>query len=465
MKRVLLKRSQRFIIWLGLLPLLLAFMAYRTSRAHIESVQATLSTDEFIRRLDELFSTMQDAETGQRGFLLTGDERYLGPFADANSLIGRKFSEVESLAHKDGVSEQQIENLRNLVNRKMGELRATVDLRRKGGLREALTLVNTDQGQLTMTAIRNLIGDMKTQQVGAFQQRWKRQQQSQWALEAVLAIGIVIGFLLLSLAYRFNSLYAHERDEVEREIRNLNNTLELRVNERTAELEARTKELEKRTAELQRSNSDLMQFAYVASHDLQEPLRMVGSYMGLLARRYQGKLDETADRYIQFAVDGANRMQTLIHDLLTYSRAGTQALEKKEVSFEDILQAALKNLDVAIRESSAKIDYENLPLVLADETKLVQVMQNLIGNAIKFRKPGVAPQIQITSRQTGDEWMFAVTDNGIGFESRYNERIFEVFQRLHGMGSYPGNGIGLAICRRIIEHHGGQLWADSEPDV
>lgn len=192
---------------------------------------------------------------------------------------------------------------------------------------------------------------------------------------------------------------------------------------------------------------------------------MVGSYMGLLSKRYGGQLDETADKYIQFAVDGANRMQALIHDLLSYARAGTQAIDKTPIPAEGIVERALTNLEMAIQESSAVVHYGNLPEIEADETKLTQVMQNLIGNAIKFRRPDRPPEIFVTANQEGAEWVFEVADNGIGFESKYSDRIFQVFQRLHGVGKYPGNGIGLAICRRIVEHHGGRLWAESQPGV
>lgn len=190
---------------------------------------------------------------------------------------------------------------------------------------------------------------------------------------------------------------------------------------------------------------------------------MVSSYMGLLARRYEGKLDETANKYIGFAIDGANRMQTLISDLLLYSRAGTQAVSKHLISFEDVLRKALDNLSIAIRENAAVVRHGDLPQIEADETKLIQVMQNLVGNAIKFRRSGIPPEITISASRNGDEWLFTVADNGIGFDPKYHDKIFQVFQRLHGIGMYPGNGIGLAISRRIVEHHGGRLWARSEP--
>lgn len=213
--------------------------------------------------------------------------------------------------------------------------------------------------------------------------------------------------------------------------------------------------------ELARSNRELEQFAYVASHDLQEPLRMVSSYVSLLGRRYSGQLDERADKYIHFAVDGANRMQRLITDLLAYSRVGTRGAEMAEVAIVDVVQQALANLEIAIRESDAEIVHSDLPHVIGDSSQLGQLFQNIIGNALKFKMER-RPRVEIEAERTDDHWTFCVRDNGIGFDQRYADRIFGVFKRLHRNSDIPGTGIGLAICQRIIDRHGGRIWAESE---
>ena len=223
-------------------------------------------------------------------------------------------------------------------------------------------------------------------------------------------------------------------------------------------------DLAKKVEELARSNRELEQFAYVASHDLQEPLRMVAAYTQLLAERYKGKLDEPADKYIHYAVDGAKRMQTLVQDLLVFSRVGRLNSENRDTDCNVAVEIAIANLQVAIRESDTHITHDYLPVVLVNPTQLAQVFQNLIGNAIKFRGPK-APQIQITVEKQPDEWLFSVTDNGIGIAPEYCQGIFVIFKRLHTRTEYPGNGIGLAICRKIIEQYGGRIWVTSQEGV
>jgi PAS domain S-box-containing protein len=216
--------------------------------------------------------------------------------------------------------------------------------------------------------------------------------------------------------------------------------------------------------ELNRSNEELGQFAYIASHDLQEPLRMVASYTQLLSRRYAGKLDSDADEFIAFAVDGATRMQRLIQDLLAYSRVGTKGKDLLSTSSEDALKHALSNLRGAIEESGAVVTHDPLPEVLADEMQLVQLFQNLVGNAIKYQKPGI-PKIHVAALNGGKQYRFSVQDNGLGIDPQYFERIFGMFQRLHKREEFAGTGIGLAICKKIVERHGGQISVESQPGI
>ena len=219
-------------------------------------------------------------------------------------------------------------------------------------------------------------------------------------------------------------------------------------------------DLAKKMDELARSNAELEQFAYVASHDLQEPLRMVANYTQLLAERYRGKLDEQADKYIYYAVDGATRMQLMIQDLLAFSRAGRQENNVHSVDCKALVEQALKNLSAAIEESGAVVNYDELPKVMANSIQITQLFQNLIGNAIKFHG-GDKPVVTISAEESSGEWIFSVADNGIGIAAEHFEVIFAIFQRLHTRTEYSGNGIGLAICRKIVERHGGRMWVES----
>lgn len=227
------------------------------------------------------------------------------------------------------------------------------------------------------------------------------------------------------------------------------------------QLKAYQEELKEKVEALARSNRELEQFAYVASHDLREPLRMISSYVQLLARRYQGQLDAEAHEFIGFAVDGVNRMQQLIEDLLAYSRVDTQGKPFEPVGCETVLEQALTNLQSAIEASGAAITHDPLPTVSGDNIQLIQLFQNLIGNAIKFCSDQ-PPEIHIGAASHNHEWLFWVRDNGIGLEPQYARRIFVIFQRLHNREEYPGTGIGLAICQKIVQRHGGRIWVESE---
>jgi signal transduction histidine kinase len=258
---------------------------------------------------------------------------------------------------------------------------------------------------------------------------------------ALIVLGVVISFAF------YIEADITEQKRTEKELRMHRDHLEELVKERTAELE--------------RSNAELGQFVYVASHDLQEPLRMVASYLQLVDTRYREKLDDDGREFIGFAVDGAKRMQLLINDLLSYSRVGKKGQPLQPAGCEQALQMAMRNLEVAIRESGVQITHDPLPTVMGDATQLEQLFQNLLGNAMKFRRDE-PPKIHVGAEQKDGCWCLSVRDNGIGIEAQYFDRIFVVFQRLHSRSVYPGTGIGLAICKKIVERHGGAIWVESE---
>jgi hypothetical protein len=280
-------------------------------------------------------------------------------------------------------------------------------------------------------------------------------ESSSQRARAIIVTGEGMGFVLLFVAGLVIRQEMKRRASAEEETQRLNADLERRVAERTEELASRAKDLE-------RSNTELQQFAYVASHDLQEPLRTISSFTQLLAKRYSDKLDDKAKEFINFAVDGCKRMQTLINDLLAFSRVGTHGQSLEAVGCNGALDRVLKSLKVAIEESGAQITRDSLPVVLADEMQLCQLFQNLIGNAIKFRGTEV-PRIHISAEKNGASWKIEVRDNGIGIAAEHADRIFVIFQRLHTKTQYPGTGIGLAICKKIAERHGGRIWVEPNP--
>ena len=235
---------------------------------------------------------------------------------------------------------------------------------------------------------------------------------------------------------------------------------ELRVQERIVELAASEALLRSKVMQLERSNEELQQFAYVCSHDLQEPLRVISNYTQLLSKRYHRQLDEKADLFIGFAVDASKRMQDLINDLLAYSRLQTRERKFSPVDCNNVVQMALANLEILMTETGATVDYDSLPTIEGDQSQLLQLFQNLVGNALKFRSKE-AVLIKISAQQKDNAWLFAVHDNGIGIEMQFEDRIFLIFQRLHTKEEYSGSGIGLAVCKKIVLRHGGRIWVES----
>jgi signal transduction histidine kinase len=432
----------------------------------------------------QLYSALLNQETGVRGYALTGQTAFLSPYTDGYA--------AEKVASK------QLQRLTpQLPAASAAELQATLTQARDWRTRYAQPTIKQiqasgkpvvspdilagkaefDELRVKFAAFQAAVSSTRTQALASLD------DASDELHVALLAIAIGFAFVVAGLALVLRNTairpvhrlaaearrvadgdFAHEVGQTgPREIRALAadvNTMRLRILRELATVQAANEALAEHAAELQRSNAELEQFAYVASHDLQEPLRKVTSFCQLLQRRYGGQLDERADQYIEFAVDGAKRMQVLINDLLAFSRAGRSAEELGPVACDAALATATANLSTQIAEAGAVIEAGPLPVVRAQLTLMSVVFQNLIGNALKFTGDQ-PPRIVITAERDGAFWSFSVTDNGIGIEPQYADRVFLIFQRLHERAAYPGTGIGLAMCRKIIDYFGGRIWLDT----
>jgi signal transduction histidine kinase len=419
----------------------------------------------------DLKVALLNIETGYRGYALTGLGNFLEPYNSglrSATLALNRIRQYNAFPTETAVLEADVADYTAWAAATLKQVRV------RGGLPLDLQRSLFEEGKTRFDRLRDKLNAFTDQSLAFFDQNRIQVVNGldllsvlPWSALALILVGAIVvrvGLqrLILSPLNRLESatsglangqsvtrLTVNSSDEIGRLTETFNQT--------AAALEQRTKEWE-------RSNRELEQFAYVASHDLQEPLRMVSSYAQLLQKRYKGQLDERADTYIHYAVDGANRMQALIQDLLQYSRAGSRQAPLVAVDAGAVVADALRNLEVAIRESGARVQVGALPKVAADRGQLLQVFQNLIGNALKFRRDGVQHLVEVSATKDGEMWRFCVADNGIGIQAEYFERIFVIFQRLHAREEFAGSGIGLAICQRIIERHGGRIWLESEPD-
>ncbi|WP_168220977.1 CHASE3 domain-containing protein [Actinomadura sp. WMMA1423] len=439
---------------------------------------------------------MLNQETGVRGYALTGDRQFLRPYTDGLA------TEQESLAR-----------LRRLLADEP-ELRADLDATQRtiGVWRRDYGTVVIDQvgeqgpgGGAATTTARGKPAFDAVRATWAIQNRHLAEVRAEsradlrhtravrdWTLTSLFIALLATAVLLAALLHyavdrplrmlRTASRRVAEGDFTHvigahgpADVRDVAHAVEAmrgritmaleRSTERERLLQSQTAELDAQTVELRRSNAELEQFAYVASHDLQEPLRKVASFCQLLERRCGDQLDERGHQYIAFAVDGAKRMQVLINDLLTFSRVGRLHQHQRTLSLSDPLDQALANLDGAVTEAGARVDRpDDLPEVTADPTLMVMLWQNLLGNAVKFRSPDRDAVVRVTCEREDGFWHLTVTDNGIGIPGEYADKIFVIFQRLHSREAYAGTGIGLALCKKIVEYHGGRIWLDPDLD-
>jgi signal transduction histidine kinase len=431
----------------------------------------------------QLEAALLNQETGIRGYALSGQQVFLRPYPLGLAGQRQAVRRLHQVLAGDPRAEAEVTRVLSAASDwrtgyaipVMRAVQATGKVPASPG--PARGKADFDSIRASLTALQRNISTERAQAL-------TRLGDAADTLDAAfigIAVGLLLIVILLTIGVRRTTIvplarlaadarqvadgdFGHELSQSgPREVRDLGadvDSMRERILSELSAVRGANTSLEQRSHDLQRSNSELEQFAYVASHDLQEPLRKVASFCQLLQRRYGGQLDEKADQYIEYAVDGAKRMQMLINDLLAFSRVGRVEQQRVPVPAADLLAQAEANLATAIRRSRAEITAGELPTVRAEPTLLTAVFQNLLSNAIKFRGER-APRVFVTAERDGDYWVFAVADNGIGISAEYAERIFVIFQRLHDKSTYPGTGIGLAMTRKIIEYHGGRIWLDT----
>jgi signal transduction histidine kinase len=471
--------------------------------ALIEDDRAVSHSRDVRRTMADLMSALKDAETGQRGYIISDRKDYLEPFHSAERLIPEYLNRLHELTADDEYYPVQFEILRGLIEKQLALLRWIIDIHQEGGEDASRVEIRKGDGKKLMDRIRAQIDAMEGHEQQILVKRSEtRHVQYQSAVSSAL-LGGVITVLMVALSLGLVRIELGRRQKAEAATRQAllllaeeqkikSEDLARMVKIRTAEFESANvllrEEIAERTraearaqaatAELQRSNEELEKFAYVASHDLQEPLRKIQAFGDRLAKRFRDSLGPDGGEYVDRMQAAATRMRTLINDLLTFSRVTTKGQPFLEVDLNTLVGEVLDDLAERIEQTAAHVDVDQLPNVNADALQMRQLFQNLIGNALKFQRPDIPPAITIRAASwnqlpakadppapPGAGHRITVVDNGIGFDQSFAERIFELFQRLHGRGEYEGTGIGLAICRKIVQRHGGTITARSQEGV
>jgi signal transduction histidine kinase len=413
----------------------------------------TIHTHKVIEELKDSLSGLQDVETGERGYLVTGIERFLEPYNWGKFAVFKHLDTVQTLTTDNLEEQKNVQSASKLARSKIAISEANITAKQKG----VVVLKDVDNGKTVMDAYRVQIANMISIENYLLAERTAEFQHTQAMVSALTGILSILILGLLSWVYKITSKAIEDEKVRVKELNTFNVGLQNEIEHRIKTEKA----LKEATVKLTSSNTDLQQFAYVASHDLQEPLRAVSGFLTLIMSKHKGKLDPETESWINHAVEGSQRMRSLINDLLVYARVESRGKALAEIDCNAALTLAKKDLAVVLEETEAEIISDNLPRVLGDVGQLGQLLQNLIGNAVKFRG-SKKPIVKITVEKKNNDWQFAVTDNGIGFDIEHADRIFVIFQRLQGREEYKGTGIGLALCKKIVERHGGRIWAESE---
>ncbi|WP_152995630.1 sensor histidine kinase [Pseudoalteromonas sp. 10-33] len=442
-----------------------AFLALNTIQGLTQTQKSLDNTSMLSSAIEQLHLSIVQAESGQRGYLLTEEDDYLTPYFDAIGQLEAQTDHVKSLHSEiDGQSER-IAQLLVLTESKIKELKKTVNLALDDKERRALAILNTHNGRELYKQIRERVNDIQDREllfkVSHFSKlaQIKNEAKITFAITAITSAILIIGMFVMTRMNLRNA--AQYRFDLEKQ----NETLASKVSERTQELTLYSDELS-------RSNRELEEFAFVASHDLQEPLRKIQAFSDRLETMFKDDLGEKGLDYIGRMKNAAQRMSNLINDLLEFSRVTTRGKDFDDTNLNEVVDDILSDLEIAIKESDAQIEVAELPVIQADKSQMQQLFLNLLSNAVKFRCPDASPHIKISyeheaifNEDHNAELSFQVItikDNGIGFSQDYADKIFVPFQRLHGRSQYKGTGIGLSVCRRIVERHGGTITAKSK---
>lgn len=465
------QKGKANIIWASFIGVVLCIivgngiLAASTINSLTETQESLDNTSMLTSALSKLHLSVVQAESGQRGYLLTEDEAYLTPYYDAILQLKSQVNLVKSLTSEIDGQADEIARLLFLVDDKIAILTKTADLALKDNERRARYLLETHKGRELYEQILTLVNQIEERElsfkIGQFVKltQIKKEAKITFAVTAVTSALLIIGmFILTRINLRNASVY---REELEYQ----NETLASKVAERTQELMIYSDELS-------RSNRELEEFAFVASHDLQEPLRKIQAFSDRLESMFKDQLGEKGLDYIGRMKNAAQRMSNLINDLLEFSRVTTRGKEFTDTDLNTVLSEIVSDLEIAIKESDAQVNIDTMPVIQADPSQMQQLFLNLLSNAVKFRRPDVAPIITVSYEHQNEfsddhnaevAWqVITVKDNGIGFSEEYIDKIFVPFQRLHGRSQYKGTGIGLSVCRRIVERHGGMITAQSK---
>ncbi len=442
--------------------LLDAILGYRNVLILHENDEAVTHAHSLLGCLSNVLSTLKDAETGQRGYLLTGKSKYLEPYNTARVSLPQELEELQTLIGERSGQQARLTKLRQEIDSLLEQLGRTIKLGQDQHFDADQHAALIENSKNAMDTIRALGEDMIQEEEEALARRAEQSRHSFLIAQAAQVGGTALTLGILGLAYGLVRRELTARARAETELRQAHDELERRVQERTVELGTAN-------AALRRSNQDLEQLALIASHDLQEPLRKIQAFGDRLQKHAGEVLDEQGLDYLTRMRTAAARMRTLINDLLTYSRVTTQVRPFQQVDLAAVARETLADLESRIQQSQGRVELGELPTLEADPVQMHELLLNLIGNGLKFHRPGEPPVVRVEGRllpaneASSPQCQIIVQDQGIGFDEVYRERIFEVFRRLHGRTEYEGSGIGLAICRKIVERHGGTITAHATP--